>query len=273
MSASDSGDEGVGAIASSATAELRAAVAQAYDVFSGFPEPPFPLGVCMACCVSPDIERELREWTLQALTAHHFREYNCSAKPREQSVAELGHFLPRMLELIADGQEIHHSTELFLSRLGNCTPDSWRADERAVLDRFAVALFDVVLRRECLTDGERHWPEDPLVTLLMFDIGGLDIAPLLSSWQRCEHLMATTWMVETIYWDFCPNEVYSNAFATDRPAFQRRLHEWLRDPGCRDAFAAKLVAPDFQRFAATYVADGRMPFTLMVDGVFDYLAC
>jgi len=254
------------------TAELRAAVAQAYDVFARFPEPRFPLGVCLACCVSPEIERELRQWKLPALTAHHLYEYNASAKPMQQSVAELGHLLPRMLDLIAAGEEVHHSTELFLSRLGNCPVGSWRVDEQAVLDRFAAALFEVALRGEPLTDGARHWPEDPLATLLMFDVAGLSIDPLLARWQQCEQVAAATWFVESAYWNFCEDETYSNPFATDRPAFQRRLRDWLRDPACRRDFAAKLLAPAFQDVAQTHVADGRMPFLLMVDAVFDYLA-
>lgn len=256
---------------SASTAELRAAVAQAHDLFGRHPELPFPLGVCLACCVSPEIEQQLRQWKLPALTAHHLYEYNTSAKPPTQSVAELGHFLPRMLELIAAGQDIHHSTELFLVRLGNCPPGSWRDDERAVLDRFASALFEVVLRGDALTDGARHWPEDPLTTLLMFDIGGLAIEPLLARWQRSEHVMATIWFVETTYWNFWQDEIYSNAFATDRLAFQQCVRTWLHDPACRRILAEKLTEPEFQRAAATHVADGRMPFPLMVEAVFDHL--
>jgi hypothetical protein len=257
---------------SSATAELRAAVARASDVFGRHPAPPYPLDVCLACCVSPEIEQQLRQWTLRALTAHHLYEYNTSAKPPTQSVAALGHFLPRMLELIAAGEDIHHSTELFLVRLGNCPADCWRDDERATLDRFASALFEVVLRGDRLIDGTRRWGEDPLATLLMFDIGGVAIEPLLERWQRCEHLNATIWFVETVYRAFLPDEVYSNAFASDRPAFQQRLRDWLRDASCRRAFADRLTAPEFQRIAATHEADGWTPFPLMVDAVFDYVA-
>lgn len=266
--AEPSGDPSLAA----STIELRAALAQVRHVFDRYPEPPFPLGVCMACCVSPQIERELREWTPSALSAHHLYEYNTSAKPPVQSVAELGHFLPRMLELLALGEEVHHSTELFLVRLGHCAEDAWRDDERAALARFASALFDVVLRGDALADGFRHWPEDPLVTLLMFDIGGLAIEPLLAQWQRCPHPNATIWLVETTYWHFWQDEMYTNSFATDRPAFQHRLRSWLRDPGCRRGFVEKLTTPEFQRLAATHVADGRMPFLLMVDAVFDHLA-
>ena len=257
--------------ADGATTELRAAVARAKDVFSRYPAPSFPLDVCLACCVSPDIEKQLREWKLSVLTAHHFYEYNSSAKSPSQSVAELGHFLPRMFELMVAGQDIHHSTELFLVRLGNCPADSWRADERAAIDRFASALFDVALRGAQLPDAAHPWTEDPLATLTMFDIGGVAIEPLLAAWLRCEHPMSTIQYVESTYWDFWGDEMYGGAFAADRPAFRARLRDWLLDPECQRAFAAKLLRPDFQELARVHVADGRVPFPLVTEAVFDHL--
>jgi hypothetical protein len=258
-------------ITDGATTELRAAAAQAKDVFSRHPAPPFPLGVCLACCMTPEIERELREWKPSALTAHHLYEYNTSAKPPSQSVPELGHFLPRMFELMVAGRDIHHSTELFLVRLGNCPADSWRADERAAIERFSIALFDVVLRGATLPDTAHPWTEDPLATLLMFDIGGVAIEPLLVAWLRCEHPASTIQYVESTYWHFWEDETYSNPFATDRPSFQRRLRDWLLDPECRRVFAAKLLHPDFQEAARMHVADGRVPFPLVIEAVFDHL--
>ena len=258
-------------IPDAATAELLHAAAHAGDVFRRYPTPPFPLGVCLACCVSPKIEKQLREWKPSMLTPYHLYEYNTSAKPLRQSVPELGHFLPRMFELMVAGHDIHHSTELFLVRLGNCPADTWRADERAAIDRFAIALFEVALRGATLPNAAHPWPEDPLSTLLMFDIGGVAIEPLLAAWLRCEHPMSTIQYVESTYWHFWEDEMYSGAFAADRPAFRALLRDWLLDPESRRAFATKLLRPDFQEAARKHVPDGRMPFPLMIEAVFDHL--
>src|SRR5689334_22591272 len=83
---------------------------------------PSPLDVCLNCCVSEKVERELREWPLAEITARHLYDYNTSAKGLVQPVKEVKHLLPRMLELLSEGEQIHHSIELSLDRLGLC-PD------------------------------------------------------------------------------------------------------------------------------------------------------
>src|SRR5476651_2034056 len=113
---------------------LSAAVAEAYRAFARHVAPAFPLDVCLACCCPVDVEQQLRQWPLARLTTGHFYEYNCSAKSEVQPAPEIGHLLPRMLELLAEGGEIHHSVELALDRLGRCPPQSWNESERAALD-------------------------------------------------------------------------------------------------------------------------------------------
>ncbi len=245
---------------------LRSAVDDAYRAFRRFGAPAFPLDVCLACCVSVEVEQQLRERPLQQLTTRQLHDYNDSAKQRIQNPREVGYFVPRMLELLAEGAEIHHSMEISLDRVGRCPADSWSGEQRAVLDRFAQAYFAAVLR-----DGARRWPDDPLSILLMFDIGGLAIAPLLARWQACEDPQAILRFVESTYWQFWPDENYTNGFASDRPVFRERLREWMLDPACRRVFADRLLSPEFQRLAASHESGTRTPFPLMVDAVFDHL--
>ena len=135
---------------------LRAIVAKAHRTFRHHAAPPFPLDVCLNCCVSEQTEKRLRQWPLDQLTDRYFYEYNTSAKSDIQPVAEIGHLLPRMLELLAEGTEIHHSIELSLDRLGRCPKGSWNEGEQEVLDRFASAYFDCVLRDGPLEIGRAH---------------------------------------------------------------------------------------------------------------------
>lgn len=256
----------------SCQAALREVVVEAYRTFEHHAAPPFPLDACLACCVSVEVEQQLRSWPLARLTAEHFYEYNCSAKSEAQPVQEIGHLLPRMLELLAKGEEIHHSIELSLDRLGHCPEDSWSEDELAVLNRFALAYFACVLRDGLADDGACPWVDDPFSILLMFTIGGIAIEPLLGLWLDCDDPSSTAQFVEATYWHFWEHREYRNAFASDRPEFQARIRAWLLAPDHRKRFAEKLMASDFQELASVHGPVGRMPFSLMVDGVFDQLA-
>lgn len=250
---------------------LHAAVADVYRVFAKYPSPPFPLDVCLACCVSEDVEKALRLWPLSKLTARHFYEYNTSAKGESQPQKELGRLLPRMLELLAAGEDVHHSIELSLDRLGRCPPGCWNDIELAALDRFALAYFDDVLHGSSSGEGEGPWREDPLSVLLMFDIGGQDIRPLLDLWLHSSDPASTWQHVATTYWDFWKHREYENAFATDRPEFRTEIREWLLDPAHRQLFVERLLAPDFQDFVAGRPADSCMPASTLVESVFDHL--
>ena len=245
---------------------LRASVDDAYRVFEHYGEWRFPLDVCLRCCVTDEDEQQLREWPLARLTRRHLWSYNDSAKNAIQDPREVGHFVPRILELLAEGEEIHHSMEISLDRLGRCPAGSWNDEERAVLDRFALAYFAAVLR-----DGVRRWPDDPLSVLLMFDIGGLSIEPLLELWLGCEHQMAAVQYVRGTYWDFRDEEIYANPFADDRPAFRERLGQWLQDPDCRRQFAARLSTPGFRSLAEAEHDMGQLPFGTVADIVLIHL--
>lgn len=255
-----------------ARSDLLAVIEEAYLVFGRRSAPPRPLDVCLACCVSEEVEQQLRLLPLKRIPAAYLYEYNCSAKGGTQSAPEVGYFLPRMLELLASGEEIHHSIEISLDRLGRCPKDSWTAEEQAVLDRFAKACFDVLLRHgPCTSDRRRAFLDDPLSVLLMFDIGGLDVGPLLEMWLQSEHPLATVQYVETTYWDFWQECDYQNGFASDRPEFRKRLREWLLAPEHKKQFAEKMISPEFLAAAEVHVASGSMPFDMMVEGVFEHL--
>ena len=246
---------------------MQDAVGDAYRAFRRYPAPAFPLDVCLSCCVPDDVEKALREWPLERLTAKQFWDYNTSAKSEIQNAREVGHFVPRMLELLAEGEEIHHSLEISLDRLGRCPDGSWNEAERAALDRFASAYFAAVLSGPLAF----RWFDDPMSVLLMFHIGGLSIEPLLQAWLDCEHPSSTIQYVRATYWDFWSEQRYINAFADDQPAFSERLGQWLLDPECRRRFAARLMSAEFLEQASRQEATGCTPFGSMVDAVFDHL--
>lgn len=120
---------------------LQAALASTYECFGRYRLPGGLLDVCTACCMDAALEREMHKLPLRALSERHFYQYNDSAKSDVQPADEILYLLPRMLELLAQGAQLHHSTELYLDRVGRCEPGAFSSRERQVLQDFALAHF------------------------------------------------------------------------------------------------------------------------------------
>lgn len=221
---------------------LSQAIDAVYAAFRGHRAPTGTLDVCLHCCMDPVTEQEMRRLPLRQLNAHHFYAYNDSAKSSEQPEEELLYLLPRMLELLALGARLHHSTELYLDRVGRCKPGSFTAKEHKALQDFALAYF---------TLGLEHWGraskgifqnEDAFTILLMWDYAGVDLAPLLDTWARCESTSSTLHYVDACYWKYLMNgNQISNAFASERTHYRATLEQWLTASANRDRFTAKLM--------------------------------
>lgn len=244
---------------------MQAVIADAYKVFGRHRAPTVHLDAC-SCCMSPVLEAQMLSLPLRKLTRQHFYEYNTAAKGEVQPAHEVLYFLPRLLELIAQGEEVHHSTELFLDRVGRCPADSFSEAEAAVLKRFALEYFASHLAAGC-----SRLMEDSLTVLLMVHIGGLDLQPLLDYWLQCKDPQSTVQYVDAGYWLFWEYREVSNAFAESRTEFRLQIRQWMLAPAHRLVFADKLVRAEFQELAAMQPDSGRMPFKFLVDAVFDNL--
>ena len=207
----------------------------------------------------------MRQLPLAKLTRQHFYEYNSAAQEEAQSADEILYLLPRMLELMVEGEEVHHSIELSLVRLGHCPAGSFSRDEVKVLNRFALAYFQHSL------GGQQGLLDDPLSIMLMFHTGGLATEPLMDLWSTADDAMSTIQFVRVMYWDFWEKQDYSNPFAEQEPAFRQQLRQWISNPATRQRFIEKLMDPEFQRLAPLQRPTGVIPFSTMVDAAFDQL--
>jgi len=225
---------------------MNHAVEQVYAAFGQYRAPGHLLDVCTFCCMDAALEKEMRCLPLPQLTARHFYEYNTSAKSEVQPGDEIKYFLPRMLELLSQGAELHHSTELYLDRLGRCEADALSVRERAAIDAFAWVFFAEGLQ-------QHHWQtqapgrfmgSNAFDILLMFDLGGIALEPLLAHWLQAQSPGATLHYVNASYWDFWRTREIENAFAEDRPAFCETMKSWLLDARHRAHFARKMLALD-----------------------------
>jgi hypothetical protein len=213
-----------------------------------------------------ELEREMRTLPLRKLTDRHFYQY-CTGAMGDlvHPAAEIRNLLPRWLELVAEGKETHHSIELTFDRVGRCPPASFTDEEVSVLDEFMLAYFD-----QHLSDrGPCDWWADPLSLLIMADMGGLSVSPLLHHWVAHPGPASTVQFVRSTYWDFWPKQLLDNAFASDRPHLQAALKNWMLAPATKAAFSAKLLRPEFLALVDHVDGNPNVPFSLMVEAVFD----
>jgi hypothetical protein len=250
---------------------LQATIATAYERFGRYRLPGGLLDVCTACCMDAELEREMHKLPLCALSERHFYGYNDSAKSDVQPEGEILYFLPRMLELLAQGARLHHSTELYLDRVGRCEAGAFSSREREALQDFALAHFSLGLEQWPPSQQSAFQGEDAFTILLMWDFAGLDIQALLTYWLACESEASTMHYVEAGFWEYWYfGRKVSNPFAADRPAYRATLESWLTAPAHRARFAGKLLALSETNVETSWMADSRCGnFKQRMESVFD----
>jgi hypothetical protein len=254
---------------------LDMAIDQLYAIFRVYQAPKNMLDVCVGCCMPEPLEKEMRTLRLVQLNAKHFREYNESAKSRVQPAREIKYFLPRMLQLLAQGAELHHSTELYLQRMGNCDPSEYSATERLAIDRFALAYFAEGLSQYPTGSAHRFAGSSAFDILLMFHLGGVTLEPLLAYWLQTQEPASTLHYAESSYWGFWSTQNVKNAFAQERSGFCETMQSWMLNTQHRERFAQKLLAVDVDKFetAETCSCCSRPGLACMVGSVFDWVSC
>lgn len=221
---------------------VRAALAVVYTTFGRYGAPK-RLNDAVPWHIDEDVNRDMCTLPLRDLKRRHFWEYNIENQYEVQPAEEIKYFLPRMLELVVHREEINHAPELYLQRLGQCGPNALSLAERAVLEDFAVAFFAWALEQ---------WPDqdrpvlpygNAFTILLMWDIAGLDVSPLLSHWLSHEGAAPTLHYVEAVYWDYLKTgRRVDMVFSEDRPLFQEKLSNWLELAENRVRFSERIRA-------------------------------
>lgn len=221
---------------------LEAAKQAVYQAFDRYDAPHGLLDVCTACCMDAELEREMRRLPLRQLTQRHFYEYNDSAKSPVQPAEEIKYLTPRLLDLLAGGARLHHSTELYLDRLGRCEPGSFSATEQAALQGFALAYFAQGLEQWPAASDALFQGENAFSILLMWAYARVPLEPLLQQWLDSDSDASTLNFVDACYWDYVWNaNQMGNAFATDQVEYQRTMEEWLNRPATKARWTEKLM--------------------------------
>ncbi|WP_338548617.1 hypothetical protein [Roseovarius phycicola] len=145
-------------------------IEQAYTVFR-YPRPT-DTGVCQGCCMYPEIEKDFFNPPIRELPLHYLNDWFFAACDPPLSKSLWGYFLPRILEVLACGEDVAFvGLEVSLSRFPTGDKTQWSKAEWAALDNFQrqyLAHFaegsetgdylDDVL---CMF-GQADWPMDDL---------------------------------------------------------------------------------------------------------------
>lgn len=154
---------------------LKAALAAAWRAFD-LPAPA-TTGVCRACCMDPAIEADFLKRPARDLPDGHIRDWFGAAPESALSFAHVAWFLPRVLEMLAEGRVVATvGNETALARLPPTGfPDRWAERHALAVQDFAHAWFNALIHGD-LPEGAGGLD----AALCMFGQGGLDIRPLLA---------------------------------------------------------------------------------------------
>lgn len=202
------------------SAAMQKIIERAYQTFQLYPLPQ-QFNICVPCCVSEDDARALRHTPLRELSAKVLQEWNFSAHLSQPNRDEVRYLVPRLLELLAQGECLSITEELNLKRVGEAHPESWKPEEFAILCDFSRQFICDLLSNEELNELS--------VWLVMFHFSGLSLAPLLDTAMATPGYWATVSLAWLLYTDR-PEGKLRNAFVsgeTSGEAIDRQINAWL----------------------------------------------
>ncbi|UYZ84865.1 hypothetical protein MTZ49_04675 [Entomomonas sp. E2T0] len=201
---------------------MQQIIKKAYAIFSVYTAPEH-FNVCTACCVSLEEEKALRTLPLSLLPRQLIYSYNVSAKSQQNNKSEVAYLLPRILELIALDEDIHHSTELNLTWLFTVSHELWTDQEKDLLAEFALQyLKDKFQQAE---QNQKIVMIDEI--LIMFCSASINIEPLLDYMAQHSNFYIIASIAFLISWNKGGESYISNSFATNCPQINIIFNHWL----------------------------------------------
>lgn len=238
-------------------------IQKCYQIFD-YPPPNEPLHACICpICLAPELELEMRTLPLRELRAKHFYEYNGGVIDKTQNSNEIKYFLPRMIELFAQNEELHHSLEIYFARVGYVPKSEFTATELTIWQKFADAYLDKLLTQD--TDYKSIFSY-----LEMFHKAHIDIRPFLQRWQNNDTPQAIIHFVHASWYYYVWQQETVDTFDDDEAEYQQIMKDWLDNTEHKQHVAHQLLnlpSEIVQQYCEEYdYPDGR------IDYLFDVLA-
>ena len=210
-------------------------IEEAYRLFASYSITP-PLTVCdCGNCITGEEIKALVSTPLRELSRDLIDTYiSAMFENEDKAIIELRYFLPRMLELLSQGEILYIDEGFSLSKCHFEHTHIWKEEEIAFMERFAKAFFDEVLEEESpdLCDSVEDW-------LVCFGLSGLPIAPLLDTWlQQSGKVKALYDFQELLTYSLHPiGIVFKHSYFKDkRPELNEQITTWLTAPHTQRTF-------------------------------------
>lgn len=146
-------------------------IQDAYRVFRY--DTPTDTEVCKGCCMDAEIEEDFFAPAIEEMPLHYLQDWYFAACEPPISKALWGYLLPRVLEVLAVGEDDPASVglEVSLNRFPTGHRDQWSAAEWDVLDRFQrLFLSEWIVGRKTYLDD----------MICMFGLAGWPVADLMA---------------------------------------------------------------------------------------------
>lgn len=243
---------------------MAEAAEQAYQVFGGWPQPD-RLHNCGGAYRDHEFEAVMRQLRLREVTARHFYSYFMDPSPDSHSSEEFLYFLPRLLDLLAQGEVPHVALELTLADVRRCPADLLGDAGLELLQRFVLAYFKNLVGPNAWQARSAEPEDDPLDVLAMAHLAGLPLQPLLDWWVTTDDIRSSQHFAQSAYWNWWGPSYSMHPFVEDEPDFIATLQAWLAAPATRARWLAKLREPAFQALAGTEFGFGPVALSEMVE--------
>ena len=199
------------------------------------------LDVCKRCCVSDSDEAALVNTPLRQITAQQLRSgyFESARSHSDQELWEMKHFLPRVLELMANFEVPSVGPETVFYRLNLEKQDKWPSEELQLLTDYSVLFFE-----KCLGYCP-YSPDDCDIStyLLMFSSAHFDLKPILKSWENVDTpeslLHFNEFVLTGTEFDSENKLILKNTYSDAEN--DTAIIDWLNDNDVKDGFSEKII--------------------------------
>lgn len=214
--------------------EIDLLVKKAYSLFSVY-----RFGHTVAvhhgvCCLSNEDIQSLKATPIKAIDRRLVYEY-LDAEEENDAYAvayQIKFLLPKILELLVQGEYIHHSIECILKKCHFHLASAWNNQEIDFMNDFALCFFKAKIMSFDLNTKVDDY-------LVMFHHGGLNIKPLLYEWfTLLNNPDALLNLLSVVYFNF-ENDTYTQYFADEKMCLI--MHEWMEHLKTNDLFISALI--------------------------------